>query len=215
MSGRACSLQVACLMAGTDSVVACETCGMVQRVDPLPKGAAAECFRCGAFLGVRRSSASLHVTAALSLAALVLYVPANIYPILTMTMYGATSTSTIWDGVVGLVQHGMWGVAIIVFLASLVIPLLKLAGLFFLVASSLTRMGRRLRWRTTLYKFIDAVGPWAMLDVFLLAVLVALVKLGQFATVIPGPGLVAFTGMVVFTMLASAAFDPKLIWQSK
>lgn len=201
-------------MAATDSVVACETCGLVQRVEPLPKSAAAECFRCGSFLGVRRTGASLHVTAALSLAALVLYVPANIYPILTMTMYGATQQSTIWDGVVGLMEHGQYGVAIIVFLASLVIPLLKLLGLFFLVVTSIGGRGRRLRWRTALYKFIDTVGPWAMLDVLLLAVLVALMKLGQLATVVPGPGLVAFTGVVVFTMLASAAFDPKLIWKT-
>jgi paraquat-inducible protein A len=198
-----------------ENVVACETCGLVQRVEPLSKGAAAECFRCGAFLGVRRSSASLHVTAALSLAALVLYVPANIYPILRMEFYGAHSDSTIWDGVVSLAQSNQWVVAAIVFMASLVIPLLKLAGLFFLVISTIARKGRRLRWRTNLYRFIDAVGPWAMLDVFLLAVLVALVKLGQLATVVPGPGLFAFTGVVVFTMLASAAFDPKLIWQSK
>jgi paraquat-inducible protein A len=198
-----------------ENVIACETCGLVQRVDPLTKGAAAECFRCGAFLGVRKTSASLHVTAALSLAALVLYIPANIYPILRMEMYGAHSESTIWDGVVSLAQHNQWGVAAIVFMASLVIPLLKLAGLFFLVISTIARKGRRLRWRTNLYRFIDAVGPWAMLDVFLLAVLVALVKLGQLATVVPGPGLFAFTGVVVFTMLASAAFDPKLIWQSK
>jgi paraquat-inducible protein A len=198
-----------------ENVVACETCGLVQRVEALSKGAAAECFRCGAFLGVRRSSASLHVTAALSLAALVLYVPANIYPILRMEFYGAHSDSTIWDGVVSLAQSNQWVVAAIVFMASLVIPLLKLAGLFFLVISTIARKGRRLRWRTNLYRFIDAVGPWAMLDVFLLAVLVALVKLGQLATVVPGPGLFAFTGVVVFTMLASAAFDPKLIWQSK
>jgi paraquat-inducible protein A len=198
-----------------ENVVACETCGLVQRVEPLSKGAAAECFRCGAFLGVRRSSASLHVTAALSLAALVLYVPANIYPILRMEFYGAHSDSTIWDGVVSLAQSNQWVVAAIVFMASLVIPLLKLAGLFFLVISTIARKGRRLRWRTNLYRFIDAVGPWAMLDVFLLAVLVALVKLGQLATVVPGPGLFAFTGVVVFTMLASAAFEPKLIWQSK
>jgi paraquat-inducible protein A len=197
----------------TDNVVACETCGLVQRVEPLPKGAAAECFRCGNFLGVRRTSASLHVTAALSLAALVLYVPANIYPILRMTMYGATSESTIWDGVVSLMRHDQWVVAVIVFMASMVIPLLKLASLFFLVASSIVRRGRRLRWRTSLYKFIDAIGPWAMLDVFLLAVLVSLVKLGQLATVVPGLALFAFTGMVVFTMLASAAFDPKIIWE--
>jgi paraquat-inducible protein A len=202
-------------MAGTDKVVACETCGMVQRVEPLPKGAAAECFRCGAFLGVRRSSASLHTVAALSLAALVLYVPANIYPILRMEFYGAHSDNTIWDGVSSLAQHNQWVVAAIVFMASMVIPLVKLAGLFFLVVSTIVRRGRRLRWRTNLYKFIDAVGPWAMLDVFLLAVLVSLVKLGQLATVVPGPGLFAFTGVVVFTMLASAAFDPKIIWEPK
>jgi len=202
-------------MAAAENVVACETCGLVQRVEPLPKGAAAECFRCGGFLGVRRSRVSLHVTAALSLAALVLYVPANIYPILRMTLYGVTSDNTIWDGVVSLMRHDQWVVAAIVFLASLVIPLLKLSGLFFLVGSTITHKGRRLRWRTGLYKFIDTIGPWAMLDVFLLAILVALVKLGQLATVVPGPGLFAFTGVVVLTMLASAAFDPKLMWEPR
>jgi paraquat-inducible protein A len=143
----------------------------------------------------------------------VLYVPANIYPILRMTLYGATSDSTIWDGVVSLMQHDQWAVAVIVFLASLVIPLAKLAGLFFLVGATVARRGRRLRWRTGLYKFIDTVGPWAMLDVFLLAVLVALVKLSTWAKILPGPGLIAFTAVVVLTMLASAAFDPKLIWR--
>lgn len=202
-------------MAVAENVVACDTCGLVQRVEPLPKGAAAECFRCGTFLGVRRSRASLHVSAALSLAALVLYVPANIYPILRMTLYGVTSDNTIWDGVVSLARHDEWAVALVVFMASLVIPLLKLGGLFFLVGSTITHKGRRLRWRTGLYKFIDTVGPWAMLDVFLLAILVALVKLNQLATVVPGPGLVAFTGVVVLTMLASAAFDPKLIWEPR
>ena len=205
-------MQVACLM---ENVVACETCGLVQKVEPLPKSAAAECFRCGAFLGVRRSAASLHATAALSLAALVLYVPANIYPILRMEFYGAHSDNTIWDGVVSLAQHNQWVVAAVVFMASLVVPLVKLAGLFFLVISSIVRKGRRLRWRTGLYRFIDVVGPWAMLDVFLLAILVSLVKLGQLATVVPGPGLFAFTGVVVFTMLASASFDPKTIWEPR
>ncbi|HUQ25349.1 MAG TPA: paraquat-inducible protein A [Burkholderiales bacterium] len=202
-------------MAAAENVVACETCGLVQRLEPLQKGSAAECFRCGAFLGVRRGSASLHATAALSLAALVLYVPANIYPILRMELYGVHSDNTIWDGVVSLMQNGEWGVAVIVFMASMVIPLLKLGGLFFLVVTSLGQKGRRLRWRTGLYKFIEAVGPWAMLDVFLLAVLVSLVKLGQLATVVPGPGLVAFTGVVVLTLLASSAFDPKLIWEKQ
>jgi paraquat-inducible protein A len=196
-----------------ESVVCCETCGLVQTLPPLAPGTAAECLRCGAFLTERRSTYSLEVTAALSLAALILYVPANIYPIMKMYLYGGYSESTVWDGVVMLMQNEQWFVAVIVFLASIVIPLVKLAGLFSLVVTARMGWGRRLRSRTRLYKFIDAIGPWAMLDVFLLAVLVALVKLSTWAKILPGPGLIAFTAVVVLTMLASAAFDPKLIWR--
>src|SRR5688500_14915310 len=196
------------------SVVACDTCGLVQEVDGLAPGSVAECVRCGSFMGGRSSVRSLEMTAALSLAALVLYVPANIFPIMKMHMYGAYSESTVWDGIVLLMHYDQWLVAVIVFLASMVIPLVKLAGLFSLVVTARMGWGRRLRSRTSLFKFIDAIGPWAMLDVFLLAVLVALVKLNTWAKVIPGPGLVAFTAVVVLTMLASAAFDPKLIWSA-
>jgi paraquat-inducible protein A len=198
-----------------ESIVSCDTCGLVQQVEPLRPGTAAECIRCGSFLAARRSTASLHVTAALSLAALVLYVPANLYPMMKMYLHGAYSESTVWDGVVMLMQYDQWLVAVIVFMASMVIPLVKLAGLFSLVVTSYMGWGRRLRARTQLYKFIDAIGPWAMLDVFLLAVLVALVKLSSWAKIIPGPALFAFTLVVVFTMLASAAFDPKWIWERR
>jgi paraquat-inducible protein A len=155
---------------------------------------------------------SLQVTAALAVAALILYVPANIYPILRMHFYGAYSENTVWDGVVSLAQSRQYFVALIVFLASIAVPILKLAGLLYLVISARFGLGRRLRSRTRIYRFIDVVGPWAMLDVFLLAILVALVKLGQIATVLPGPGLIAFTAVVVLTMLASASFDPRTIW---
>jgi paraquat-inducible protein A len=201
-------------MAG-DTTVSCDTCGLVQAVETLTPGTAAECVRCGSFVAARRSTRSLEVTAALSLAALILYVPANIYPIMKMHLHGAYSESTVWDGIVMLMEHQQWFVAIIVFLASMVIPLVKLAGLFSLVITARLGWGRRLRSRTQLYKFIDAIGPWAMLDVFLLAVLVALVKLSTWAKIIPGPGLIAFTAVVVLTMLASAAFDPKLIWERR
>ena len=169
----------------------------------------ADCPRCGSRIAQRKTN-SLHRTAALSLAALVLYVPANIYPILRMDYYGAYSESTVWDGCVRLFQDRMWFVAIIVFLASIVVPLFKLLGLFLLVTTA-----KSMRWqseRTSLYRFIDVIGPWAMLDVFLLAVLVAIVKLEQLATVLPGPGLIAFTCVVVLTILASMSFDPRLIW---
>jgi paraquat-inducible protein A len=195
------------------SVIACDTCGLVQEVDGLAPGTVAECVRCASFLGGHSSARRLELTAALSLAALILYVPANIYPIMKMYLYGGYSESTVWDGIVLLLQNDQWFVAIVVFLASMVIPLVKLAGLFALVVTARTGWGRRLRSRTQLYKFIDAIGPWAMLDVFLLAVLIALVKLNTWAKVLPGPGLLAFTAVVVLTMLASAAFDPKLIWR--
>jgi paraquat-inducible protein A len=198
-------------MADHEMVLACETCGLAQRVEELDPGMTAECIRCGASI-VSRPATGAQTTAALTIAALVLYIPANIYPILQMNLYGATSDNTIWDGVVNLMQYNEYLVAAIVFLASIVVPLFKLLGLLFLVASVRWNRGRRLRARTRIYQFIDAIGPWAMLDVFLLAILVALVKLGDLARVIPGPGLVAFTGVVVLTMLASQTFDPKLIW---
>ena len=201
-------------MAG-ESIVSCDTCGLVQAVEPLPPGTAAECIRCGSFVAARTSARRLEVTAALSLAALILYVPANIYPIMKMYLYGGYSESTVWDGIVMLARNDHWFVAVIVFLASMVIPLVKLAGLFSLVVTSRMGWGRRLRSRTQLYKFIDVIGPWAMLDVFLLAVLVAVVKLSTWAKILPGPGLLAFTMVVVLTMLASAAFDPKLIWERR
>ena len=197
-----------------ESVIACRTCSLLQRIDALEPGTAAECFRCGSVIGEHPAD-SLGRTAAFSLAALIFFVPANIYPILRMDFYGAYSESTVWDGCVKLYQDGQWPVATIVFLASILVPLLKLLGLFFLVIA--TKFGSTF-WRQErawIYKIIDAIGPWAMLDVFLLAILVALVKLGQIATVLPGRGLIAFTAMVVFTILASASFDPTSIWDEK
>jgi paraquat-inducible protein A len=155
---------------------------------------------------------SLGRTAALALAALILYVPANVYPILGMNYYGAYTESTVWDSCVRLFQDGQWLVAVIVFLASIIIPLFKLLGLFYLTATTRLGFAQRRRERTYIYKFIQVIGPWAMLDVFLLAVLVALVRLDQLASVFPGPGLLPFAGVVVLTILAAASFDPNSIW---
>jgi paraquat-inducible protein A len=190
-------------------VVLCRSCDLSLQTDDLEPGAKAVCPRCRSKVSERKLN-SLQRTAALSFAALVLYVPANIYPILRMQFYGAYSESTVWDGCVRLFQDGMWFIAIIVFLASILIPLFKLLGLFFLVTTA--RSTRWQRERTRIYQFIDVIGPWAMLDVFLLAILVAVVKLEQLATVLPGPGIVAFASVVILTILASQSFDPRLIW---
>jgi paraquat-inducible protein A len=194
-----------------DAVIVCATCNQHQRVGELKPGTAAECCRCGAVIAERRSG-SLELTTALTLAALILYVPANLYPILSMNLHGAYSESTVWDGVVSLFRHDQHMVAMVVFFASILIPVCKLVALLTLVVMAKFRSTRWQRTRTQIYKLIGVIGPWAMLDVFLLAILVALVKLQQLATILPGTGLVAFTAMVVLTILATLSFDPKLIW---
>ena len=195
-----------------ESAVLCRSCDLTIHIGELAPGAKAACPRCGSKVSERKRD-SLQRTLALSLAALVLYVPANIYPILRMEFYGAYSESTVWDGCVRLFQDGMWFVAVIVFMASILIPLLKLLGLFFLVTTA--RSTRWRRERTRVYQLIDVIGPWAMLDVFLLAILVAVVKLEQLATILPGPGIIAFAAVVILTILASQSFDPRLIWDAR
>jgi paraquat-inducible protein A len=196
-----------------EALIACRTCGQVQRMVQLAPREAAECCRCGALVAPRGASQSLQRVAAFSLAALAFYVPANIYPILRMNFYGAYSESTVWDGCVSLARDGQWIVAAVVFSASILIPLIKLIGLACLVITAKSGSARWRYERTRISQFIEAIGPWAMLDVFLVAVLVALVRLEKLATVLPGPGLFAFTAVVVFTLLASASFDSRSIWE--
>jgi len=195
-----------------DTPIACATCGLLQRVETLEPGTVAECDRCGSVVS-KQGSGSLATTSALALAALILYVPANVYPILSMNLHGAYSESTVWEGCVSLARAGQWLVATVVFLASIAIPLLKLCGLLFLVATAHFGPAIPPRRQLSVHRFIGLIGPWAMLDVYLVAVLVALVKLDELATVLPGPGLIAFAAVVVLTILASASFDPALIWK--
>jgi paraquat-inducible protein A len=193
------------------NVITCETCGLVQQFENVPPRHHVHCARCDSVLQRRRPNSRAR-TAALALAALCLYVPANIYPIMVMEYMGRRTENTVWGGVKALYQDRMWYVAAIVFAASILVPLLKLLGLFFLV----TNHGHR--WQKTrarVYKMICVIGPWAMLDVFLLSVLVALIRFGRFATVIPGPGIVAFASVVVLTILASSSFEPRAIWKEE
>jgi paraquat-inducible protein A len=187
---------------------------MLHALSPLPPGTVATCTRCGSVI-TRRAHHDLHRTAAFSLAALLLYFPANVFPILRMERYGVFSENTVWQATVALFRDGEYVVSIIVFLASILIPLLKLIGLFYLSAAVKLDLHRGRTLRTRLYKAIEYLGRWAMLDVFILAILVSLVKLQRLATVVPGPGAFAFAMVVVFTLLASASFDPQLIWEKE
>jgi paraquat-inducible protein A len=154
-------------------------------------------------------------TVAFSLAALLLYLPANVFPILRLSLYGATSENTVWQGCVKFYEERDYFIASIVFLASIVIPLLKIVGLLFLSLSVRLRWARWKTARVRLYLVVDSIGRWAMLDVFVMAILVSLVKLQRLATIVAGRGLLAFSLVVVLTLLASQAFDPRWISEDR
>jgi paraquat-inducible protein A len=184
----------------------CPTCGMVSRAAP-----GALCPRCGFTLHARRRD-SIARCWALSAAAAILYIPANIYPVLTVIRFGRGEPSTILGGVGELLDAGMWPLAALVFFASVAVPVLKLLGLGTLLITTQMGSRRRLRDRTVLYRIVDAIGRWSMIDIFMESILVALVQFGSVVTVRPGVGAIAFSAVVILTMLAARAFDPRLIW---
>jgi paraquat-inducible protein A len=161
-----------------------------------------------------RKPDSLNRTWALILTAVILYVPANLLPVMTVVSFGKGEPDTILSGVQALAAVGMWPVAILVFFASITVPVLKLIGLSFLLISVQRRTAWRTRDRTVLYRIVENVGRWSMVDIFMISILTALVNLQAIATIDPGPGAIAFAAVVVITMIASYSFDPRLIWDA-
>jgi paraquat-inducible protein A len=197
--------------AARHDLVACHSCGLVSRY--LPGRRRLRCPRCNATLH-RRIPRSLSRSWAFLIAAMLLYVPANALPIMHLTSLGKTQSDTILSGVSFLLLHGMWPLALIVFIASILVPVLKIAILVYLLVSVQLRSPSRPLDRTRLYRFTEFVGRWSMVDVFVVTVLVALVHLGQLAQIEAGPGAVFFAAVVVLTMLAAKTFDPRLIWDN-
>jgi paraquat-inducible protein A len=193
-------------------LLACEACDQVVRADAGHLHGLA-CPRCGTELH-RRKPDSLNRTTALVLTAAILYIPANLLPVLTVISFGQGAPSTIVGGVIELVQASMLPVAILVFFASILVPVLKLFGLVFLLISVRWRWTARLRDRTRLYRIIEGIGRWSMVDVFMTGILAALVALGNLATITAGAGAIAFCGVVIVTIFASMSFDPRLMWDA-
>ncbi|SEQ73949.1 paraquat-inducible protein A [Solimonas aquatica] len=190
-------------------LLSCLACGLVCRA--LPATAAPHCPRCHAPLH-RRKPASLSRSWALLIAAAVLYIPANLLPIMQTSTLLYSENDTILSGVLTLWRSGAWDLALIVFVASIVVPLLKIAALATLLLSAGAHSRWRRRERARLYRLIEFIGQWSMLDIFVVALLVALVNFNSVAQVRAGPGAIAFASVVVLTMLASMSFDPRLIW---
>ncbi|MBL8393919.1 MAG: paraquat-inducible protein A [Candidatus Accumulibacter sp.] len=187
----------------------CEVCGLVSRP---PAGAAmARCPRCGERLHCRRP-ASIERCWALVIAALILYVPANLLPVLTTSTPLGGVSDTIMQGVIELWSPSSWPLAIVVFVASITIPLGKLIALAYLLITVRRGSVRSMEQRVRLYRMVKFIGRWSMLDVFVDTFVVALVQLKPLMWVEPGPGVIFFAGVVVVTMIAVNNFDPRLIW---
>lgn len=188
-------------------------CNVCSQPIPSPEGLQKTlvCNRCG-HKHEKLKPKSARLTLVFSMTALILYIPANLFPFMTIELYGSRNSSTIWGGIVSLAESGSLAIAIIVFLASMLIPFVKLVILFYL--TSFTRQ-KNPKFNTKLYHMVESIGRWSMLDIFLLAVLVAIMKLGPWTAVEPGIGSLLFAIVVIFTMLASAYFDPQLLWEEE
>ena len=198
------------LTAASASLLSCHSCALLSRA-PRGQHVDAVCPRCGALLHTRKIN-SIARTWALVLAAYLFYIPANVFPVMAVTSLGKTQSDTIMSGVIYLLLHGMWPLALLIFFASVVVPMLKLVILTYLLIS----VQRRSRWRpvdrTRLYRITEAVGRWSMVDIYVVTILVALVKLGNLATIEARAGAVFFAAVVVSTMFAAMTFDPRSIW---
>jgi len=193
------------------SCARCHDCGLLSRLSGHTHGAS--CPRCGGALHFRKQR-SLERTWALVIAAILCYLPANLFPVMTVISLGKRQSDTIMSGVVYLLMHHMWPLAIIIFIASVFVPLMKLV----ILVSLLISVHRRSSWRpvdrTRLYRLTEVIGRWSMVDIYVVTILVALVRLGNLATIEAGAGAVFFGAVVVLTILAAESFDPRLIWDT-
>ena len=170
-----------------------------------------KCPRCGAAMHLRKND-SIQRTLALLITACLLYIPANLYPIMITDQLGSSQGSTILGGVMILIHHGSIPVALVIFLFSVMVPLSKFMSMFYLVWTVKRHSRVSPRQRTVMYQVTEFVGKWSMVDVFVVAILVALVHLGGLLAIRPGIAALSFAGVVIVTMIAAESFDPRLIW---
>ncbi|KPJ90195.1 MAG: hypothetical protein AMJ53_14580 [Gammaproteobacteria bacterium SG8_11] len=194
---------------GASQLIACHECDLLQQKVPLPNGAAAQCVRCGAEL-YRHKTNSLDRTLALTLAGVILFIVANTFPFLSFQMRGNETTTTLISGVKDLYQQDMWGLAILVLLTSILVPLIQLLALLYvLVPLKLNRIPWQL---ARVFRYLHHLQPWSMMEVFMLGILVSVVKLAGMATIVPGVALWSFAVLIFVLAAAAAALDPHMVW---
>ncbi len=199
-------------------LIRCHNCGCVTNNLTLPnedeqatQHGNGICPRCGGKMHARLPN-SFQRTAALLSSAFILYIPANVFPIMTITKFGEGEPHTIVSGIIELINSNMIPIAILVLVASVLVPLIKMVSLAILLWAVHKRWQRNLRLLTQIYRMIAFVGRWSMLDIFMISILVSIVSAEALEQVLAGPAATAFGAVVVLTMLATNSFDPRLLW---
>ena len=194
-------------------LVQCRVCGFLSKPPAhLGKYDVMSCPRCGGSIQRKENNNSVEVTWALLIASIILYIPANMLPVMSVYMLGQGQPDTIISGVLHLLDAGQWPLALIVFVASVFVPLLKLFSIAFLLISIQRKSSWRPHDRMRLYKITEYVGRWSMVDVFVIAILAGLVQFGNLARIEANAGAFSFAGVVVLTMFAARMLDEHLIW---
>lgn len=196
-----------------EGLLHCRVCGCLSQTTGVPgRFDVLYCPRCGAKMRTGKNN-SIEVTWALLIAAAIMYIPANLMPVMSVYMLGAGQPDTIISGAIHLAQAGQWPLAVLIFVASIVVPLLKLFALGFLLVT----MQRKSQWRqhdrVLLYRITEYIGRWSMVDVFVIAILVGLVQFGNLVRVETNAGTLSFAAVVVLTMIAAHTLDEQLIWE--
>lgn len=191
--------------AADRGLAGCHTCGKVSPVE------LEHCPRCGTHLHLRKPG-SIEGTLALMAAAAALYIPSHLLPIMTVMELGKVTHHTIIGGMMSFWESGAYPIAIVIFTASILIPLLKIAALLWLCAAATGKAHPSPDALGRVYLVTELLGRWSMIDIFVVGIMVSVVQLGNYMTVTPGPGALAFAGVVVLTMLAAMRFEPRLLW---
>ena len=193
-----------------ENLATCPHCHKVQVINKTPT----KCQRCLAHFHARKPN-SVEYTMAWTIAAITMFIPANLTPIMVFTTLGSEEASTILSGIKAFIQLGMMPVALIVFIASFIIPLGKIIGLIVLIVNVKFNTKLTQKTQAKLYHIVEFLGPWSMLDVFVVAIMAGVVNLGFLTSIEAGAGVTYFALMVLFTMFAAESFDPRLIWDKK
>ncbi|MGI9319666.1 MAG: paraquat-inducible protein A [bacterium] len=197
--------------ARTLGVAGCHTCGKAVH---LGKKSHVECPRCGAEVHYRKHD-SVRRAWAFLIAAFIMYIPANTEPMMRTTALGTESADTIMEGVIYFLSHGDYLVGLVIFAASVMLPLLKMMALAYIYMMAEKQANNRRKEQNTLYKLAEILGKWSMLDIFVVGLMAGLVQLGGLTSIAPGPACIAFAAVVILTMISEMLYDPKLTWDEK